>query len=104
MSISHKKRLQRALNHEPVDRIPTQINYTGNMGSKMAAHFGIAVDQLPAFLDNHLIRIGLSFDPQFGENGRVRYDWWGAGYDTGEEGYYVRVNPLAGIKDLDAFT
>ena len=41
--LSHKERLRRALRHEPVDRLPTQINYTARMGEKMAAYFGVAM-------------------------------------------------------------
>jgi uroporphyrinogen decarboxylase len=33
----------------------------------------------------------------------VRFDWWGAGHATGEEGYFIRTSPLASSKDLKAF-
>ena len=36
-------------------------------------------------------------------DGLVRYDWWGAGHDTVEEGYFIRHSPLADGKDLDAY-
>jgi uroporphyrinogen decarboxylase len=101
--VNHKERLLRAFRHEPVDRLPTQINYTAGMGAKMAAHFGLAMAELPVFLDNHLIRVDLSFEERRSQDGQTRFDWWGAGHDTGEEGYYIRVSPLANSKDLDAF-
>ncbi len=102
--MNHKERLRCALRHEPVDRLPTQVNYTARMGARLAAHFGVELADLPRFLDNHLVRVDLNIPERVSADGRVRYDWWGAGHDTGEEGYYIRVNPLAESKDLDAFS
>ncbi len=98
--MNHKERLLRAFRHEPVDRLPTQVNYTARMGARMAAHFGVEVDDLPIFLDNHLLRVDLSFEAKRSQDGRTRFDWWGVGHDTGEEGYYIRVSPLSSSKDL----
>ena len=39
-----------------------------------------------------------------GPDGRTRRDWWGAGHDAEEEGYFIRESPLATNADLDAFT
>ncbi len=103
MELTHKERLRRALNQEPVDRLPTQINYTASMGQKMAGAFGVAVKDLPGFLDNHLVRVDLSYPEKLSEDRQARFDWWGAGHDTGEEGYYIRIHPLAASKDLGAF-
>jgi uroporphyrinogen decarboxylase len=103
MELTHKERLKRALRRAPVDRLPTQINYTARMGERMAAHFGVAVADLPGLFDNHLVRVDLSFAEPLSADGQVRFDWWGAGHDTGEEGYYIRVNPLADTSDLDAY-
>ena len=103
MKLSHKERLRRALRHEPVDRLPTQVNYTARMGEHMAAHFGVAAGELPRLFDNHLVRVDLSVEDRLSPDGQVRFDWWGAGHDTGEEGYYIRVHPLAETTDLDAY-
>jgi uroporphyrinogen decarboxylase len=103
MQLTHKDRLRRTLNDEPVDRLPTQINYTAGMGQVMAGHFGVSVKDLPGFLDNHLVRVDLTYPEKLSADGQTRFDWWGAGYDTGEEGYYIRTNPLAASQDLDAF-
>jgi uroporphyrinogen-III decarboxylase len=59
MIVTHKERMRRALLHEPVDRIPTQISYTGAMGRLMAAHLGVVPEELPARLDNHLLRVDI---------------------------------------------
>ena len=102
MQLTHKERLRRAIRHEPVDRLPTQINYTGRQGEQLAAYFGVSVGQLPGRLDNHLRRLDLTHPARYSEDGSVKFDWWGAGFDTGEEGYFVRVSPLQERKDLDA--
>jgi uroporphyrinogen decarboxylase len=103
MDLTHKERLRSALLYQPVDRLPTQINYTSGMGEKMARHFGVSTQELPNFLDNHLVRIDLSYPERLSADGKARFDWWGAGHDTSEEGYYILVNPLAGTKNLDAY-
>ena len=52
MTLTHKERMRRALNHEPVDRLPTQINYTDEMGDILVEHFGVSHQELPARFDN----------------------------------------------------
>jgi uroporphyrinogen decarboxylase len=103
MQLTHKERVRRAVRHERVDRLPTQINYTGRQAARMAAHFGVTTKELPALLDNHLQRLDLTYVERYNEDRTVKFDWWGAGFDTGEEGYFVRVSPLQENPDLDAF-
>ncbi len=103
MPMTHKARVIAAFERAPVDRLPTQINYTGAMGQALAADFGVSLAQLPVHLDNHLVRVDLTYAPRFSRDRLVRYDWWGAGHDTVEEGYFIRENPLAEVKDLDAY-
>lgn len=103
MDLTCKERVRRAIRHEAVDRLPTQINYTGRQAAQMAAHFGVAVAALPARLDNHLLRLDLTYPERFNDDRSVKFDWWGAGFDTGEEGYFVRVSPLQEHRDLDAY-
>ncbi len=94
--------MRRALRHEPVDRIPTQVNYTPAMGQRMAARLGVTPDQLPQRLDNHFLRVGITYEHRRSRDGRIAFDWWGVGFDTAQEGYFVAVHPLAATKDLDA--
>ncbi len=86
MRLTSKERLRRALLHQSIDHLPTQINYTANMGQKMAVHFNVPLAVLPERLGNHLVRVDLTYPTRFSDDGRLRYDWWGAGHDTGEEG------------------
>ena len=102
-AFTHKERLRRAFNHQPVDRLPTQINYTSRMGEKLSAHFGVPPDSLSSALDNHLVRLDLSHPQRLSPDGSTRFDWWGAGHATGEEGYFISHSPLSGSKDLDSY-
>jgi uroporphyrinogen decarboxylase len=98
-----KERMVCALTHQPVDRLPTQINYTPSMGQRMAEYFDVPLGELPAFLGNHMLRVDISYESRFSSDGKLKFDWWGVGFDTEEEGYFTAFNPLADSKDLDAF-
>ena len=73
MTLTHKTRLQRALHHAPIDRLPTQINYTANMGQKLAAHFNLSVAELPALLDKHLLRVDLTYPSRVSDDAQIRF-------------------------------
>jgi uroporphyrinogen decarboxylase len=98
-----KERMRRAIQYEAVDHLPTQINYTAGMGTRLAQHFGVSVEELPARLGNHMVRVDINTPPRLSDDRRLRYDWWGAGHDTQEEGYFVAYSPLRENPDLDAF-
>jgi uroporphyrinogen decarboxylase len=73
------------------------------MGRLLAEHFGVEEVDLSRRLGNHLLRVDLSFAQQRSTDEQVRTDWWGAGHDAAEEGYFIRESPLAESRDLDAF-
>ena len=73
----------------PSTASPTQINCTAGMGRLLAAHYGVSAGELPAVLDNHLVRVDVDHPERLSADGLARFDWWGAGHDTAEEGYYV---------------
>ncbi len=101
-SLSHKERVRKALLHQPIDHLPTQINYTSRMGEILASHWHLQMDELPQFLDNHLIRVDLNLEGINKPKEAIRFDWWGAGHSTSEEGYFIAHSPLAEKKDLDS--
>lgn len=103
MTLTFKERMRRAIRHEPVDRVPTQITYTRPMGEKLAAYLDVAPEELPDRLGNHLQRVDLTYPRRLDENGKVYYDWWGVGWSTETEGYWPLVAPLAESQDLEAF-
>lgn len=103
MPLTPRERLRRAFRHESIDHLPTQVNYTGRQGDNMAAWFGVARAELPRHLGNHFARVDITHTPRPNLDGSVHYDWWGAGFDAGEEGYFVREAPLGENPDLDAF-
>lgn len=102
MTMTHKERLRRAITYQPVDRLPTQISYTDRQGERLAQHFGVTPKELAVRLDNHLRRLDLTYPTRYSDDGLAKFDWWGAGFDTQEEGYFVRISPLQENKDLDA--
>lgn len=95
--------MRRALRRQPIDRLPLQTNYTAAMGVKLAEHYGVPLRELPARLDNHWLRLDINHPKRLSPDGKVAYDWWGAGWDTQTEGYWHAHAPLALDPDLDRF-
>lgn len=95
--------MKSALRRQPVDRLPVQTNYTGAMGSKLAAYLKCPVRDLPERLDNHLLRVDVAHAPRLSDDKKVSFDWWGAGWGTETEGYWHAVAPLAGQADLAVY-
>jgi uroporphyrinogen decarboxylase len=93
----------RALRHQPVDRLPTQSNYTRAMGRLLCSHFRIAEAQLPERLGNHMLRVDIDHPRRTNADGSIEFDWWGAGWDTRTEGYWHAFSPLKDSLDLDRF-
>ncbi|MEI6781773.1 MAG: uroporphyrinogen decarboxylase family protein [Verrucomicrobiota bacterium] len=102
-TLTRKERMRRALWRQPVDRLPVQTNYTGAMGAILAAHFQCPLKALSARLDNHLLRVDVAQTPRLSADGKVSFDWWGAGWGTETEGYWHAVAPLAASTDLAAY-
>ena len=95
--------MRRALWRQPVDRLPVQTNYTAAMAANLARHLQCSTAELPARLDNHLLRVDLEHTPRHSADGTVSFDWWGAGWGTATEGYWHASAPLADATDLAAF-
>jgi uroporphyrinogen decarboxylase len=104
MHLTKKERMRLAMLQQPVDNLPTQINYTAALGEVMADHFGISPTSLPNFLGNHMIRVDIDSQALFSNDGRIKFDWWGVGFDVKEEGYFTTFNPLKEHKDLDRYS
>jgi uroporphyrinogen decarboxylase len=102
-SLTRSERVRRALTYQPVDRLPTQVNFTAAMGETLANHFGVPLSQVPDALDNHLLRVDIDFDKPLSRDGTVVFDWWGVGFSVESEGYLDVVNPLSDVTDLDAY-
>ena len=104
MTYSKKQRTLRALRREPVDRLPTQSNYTRPMGRLLAQHFQITEAELPQRLGNHLLRVDMDHLRPTNSDGSIEFDWWGAGWNTRTEGYWHAFSPLADSLDLDRYS
>ncbi len=103
MPMTRNERTRRALMRRPVDRLPTQINYTSAVGDRLSRHLCVSLPELPEQLGNHLVRVELSHRPRASEDGRVVTDWWGAGWDSEQEGYWLADPPLSGHASLGGF-
>jgi uroporphyrinogen decarboxylase len=101
--LTRKERMRRALWRQAVDRLPVQTNYTRAMGAKLAANLQCSTTELPARLGNHFLRVEVSHTPRESADGKVSFDWWGAGWGTESEGYWHAVSPLAGATDLSRY-
>jgi uroporphyrinogen decarboxylase len=104
LELTHKERTRLAIQRQTVDWLPTQINYTQAMGEKLATHMGVSPAELPARLDNHLIRVDLAYDRRMSQDGQIAYDWWGVGWSTETEGYWPADSSLAEAESLADFT
>ena len=103
MALTRKERVERALHRQKVDRLPIQINYTQAMGEKLAAHLDVSAEDLPDRLDNHLLRVDITYRRPLRDDSKVAYDWWGVGWSTETEGYWPVDVPLANPEALDTF-
>ncbi|MCX6904545.1 MAG: hypothetical protein NTW03_13905 [Verrucomicrobia bacterium] len=102
-TLSKKERMRRALWREPVDHLPVQTNFTGAMGAKLAGYFQTPAEELEARLGNHLLRVDLAYAPRLSPDGKVSFDWWGAGWGTETEGYWPAVAPLGESGNLNTY-
>ena len=93
-NLTPRERTRHALNRKPVDRLPTQINFTPPMAQQLAAHFQVSIEQLQEVLGNHLLRLDIGHPARVSDDGKTSYDWWGAGWSTESEGYVHTVAPM----------
>jgi uroporphyrinogen decarboxylase len=73
------------------------------MGEKLATHLGVSFAELPVQLNNHMVRVDLTYSRRLSDDGQILYDWWGIGWDTQEEGYWPADSPLSEAKRLNDF-
>ena len=102
MVLSRRERVRRAVRHEPVDRLPTPVRLDRRDGPASRRPLRPRRGGAAARFDNHLVRVDL-LQSRLSADGRVRYDWWGAGHDTPRRATSSARAPLAADPDLDAF-
>ena len=102
-AMTKRERVKAVLKREPVDAPPVQASFTSAMAEKLSRHFGQPVSGLPRLFNNHLLRVDISFEKPKSPDGAVEYDFWGAGFNAKEEGYFVQEHPLADLDELSAF-
>ncbi len=102
--LTPKERMLRTMKGQEIDRLPTQIDFSGACLDKMLKHWGLASEpQAVSFLDNHIVYAYLN-DAVGNIKARqlatadVSFDSWGVGYASGQEGPLPVVHPLS---DMD---
>jgi uroporphyrinogen decarboxylase len=103
LSLTKKERVRRALWRQTLDRLPVQTNYTSIMSARLAVHFGCSKQDVADRMDNHLLRVEVAHKPHLSPDGKVSFDWWGAGWGTETEGYWHAVAPMGESTDLAGF-
>ncbi len=94
----NKEIVLNAIKRKKQDLFPSHIEFTPEMGEKIANHLGIDILELQDTL-NHYIRIGYVNDTKIEDhkNG-IRFDNFGIGWDlVVTEGFFVRYYPLKNI-------
>jgi uroporphyrinogen decarboxylase len=98
--MSPRERLLAALAGDQVDHLPTQTTFTPLAAEQAASWLGVAVSDLDAVLDNHLLDVPI--DPRERTQGSTSFDLWGVGWDNAvNDGFQIDVHPLA---ELDALS
>lgn len=120
MKQSRKQRILNLVAGKSVDRLPSDVWLSDRAASKFAGELKVPVSELPALLDNHLVivapldnhktwedeaalakAVALGYFHR-GDADGIIVDDWGVGWDTGHEGIYDTLHPLAGSADLGA--
>ena len=99
--LTPKQRVLRTIRRQEIDRLPTQIDFSGACQDKMTKHWGLRGDrEMAPFLGNHIIyaymndAVGNIKARQAGQ-GDISYDDWGTGFQNVSEGPSPVSNPLA---------
>lgn len=102
-----RERMLAAIQHQPVDRVPTDIWATREVWDKLRAHFGEGVDIMAALHIDGMAGVGAEYigppPPSCPEGESV--DYWGirrktVAYETGTYDEQM-VNPLAAATSID---
>jgi uroporphyrinogen decarboxylase len=106
--MTRQERLLAAIRRQPLDRLPTQIDFSPHMLDIMCDHYCVprrGEEELLPFLDNHLV-YGFINDTygmlrkRTPGNDIIAFDNWQCGWDMTQEGIFPAVHPLA---DDDAY-
>ncbi len=94
--LTHKARVLRVLQRQPVDYLPSNLEFSRPLAVRVAAALGRSVPELSRHFDNHIVYAYLSDQARRGTG--IAYDDWGIGIQE-QEGAAIIGHPLA---DRDA--
>ena len=90
--LTPKQRILRTIKRQEIDRLPTQIDFSGACQDKMSKHWNLNGDrEMAPFLGNHIIyaylndAVGNIKARKVGQ-GDISYDDWGTGFENVSEG------------------
>jgi uroporphyrinogen decarboxylase len=90
--ITHKERVLRVLRREPIDYLPSNLEFSAPLSLRIAEALQVSPPDLHGIFDNHIVYAHLS-DENYRSNGII-YDNWGVGIQE-QEGAAIVVHPLA---------
>ncbi len=99
--MSKKLRVLNAINKVSQDILPTQIDYTPEMKTKIMGLLKISGTLIDKELDNHIKYFLFDDRTSLDKATGIEYDIWGVGWDTVlTEGYHFRHHPLLDSDNL----
>lgn len=99
-----KDRVINAINRINQDLLPTQIDYTPEMGKRIENILNIKGSLIDKKLDNHIKYFYFNDKVEIDKTKGIQYDIWGVGWDLIlTEGFNIRYHPLLESDDLTAF-
>ncbi|MFB3818675.1 MAG: uroporphyrinogen decarboxylase family protein [Candidatus Methylomirabilales bacterium] len=90
--LTHKDRIRRTLRREPVDYVPSNLEFSGPLAARVAHALRVSVPDLLTTFDNHIVYAYL--DDETRRDAGLIYDNWGVGVQE-QEGAAIVVHPMA---------
>ncbi len=100
MKLTRKQRIQMILSKQQPDRLPTHIIYTPKMGKIISNYYNVYIEELPLYLDRHLITVLPADNFIYDYERGIKFDKWGVGWNVNTEGFHVVENPIKSKEDL----
>lgn len=92
MTLTHKERVLRTMRRQPVDYVPSNLEFSTPLAARIATSLAIPTRDLMTVFDNHIVYAYLSDEDH--REGGVIYDNWAVGAQE-QEGAAIVGHPLA---------
>jgi uroporphyrinogen decarboxylase len=98
--LTHKERVFRTLRRQPVDYVPSNLEFSTPLAARIARELRVEVADLLTVFDNHIVYAHLSDEVR--RDGGLVYDNWGIGVQE-QEGAAIVGHPLAERDAVDRY-